>query len=48
MASSAMLRYLSSLEGVKSRSSITGKRQMSVKTKTVIIGWRVRMLPCPG
>ena len=41
-----MLRYLNSLDGVKSLASITGKRQM--KVKTVIIGWRVNMLPFPG
>ena len=43
-----MLRYLNSLDGVKSLVSITGKRHTKVKTKTVIIGWRVNMLPFPG
>ena len=42
-----MLRYLNSLDGVKSLVSITGKRQTKVKTKTVIIGWWVNMLPFP-
>ncbi len=42
-----MLRYLNSLDGVKSLVSITGKRQTKVKTKTVIIGWRVNMFALP-
>ena len=44
MASSAMLRYLSSLEGVKSLISIAGRRQMNVNRNTAKSGYLFRKL----